>query len=524
MIMGQRNRLVAFLLVGLSIFFGVAPILVAQSTQTFYVKAKLSPDNVAPAVTGFEGLGSVLVKIAINRDAGGNITSGVANFDAGYQSPTALALTGLHIHSGAVGENGPVVIDSGLGSMADPDGAGNFVITSSTLTSPEQLAALDGLVNTPHLFYIDLHTAANPSGAMRGQVTTRTYFFEATLLPRSEVPAVKGLDARATVLITLDVTRNGSGKLTSGSMMLDANYHFPGSVTFNGFRIHSGLPGENGPALVDSGISGITDPGGVGRITKVISLPTSEATLNNLASILADPRPFYVNLSTTDNPTGAVRGRLGSGSQLDGIPYSKDDSVFRSNLGIQNLTNMPGHVLVKLRNENGDIIGEQTTYIPARGFVQLLKVNPLMGNNEPESTVSLVGGQHFEAFVSMIENANNFPSIIPMTDAGIRLAIASVTNVGRFRSTLVIWNRGLVPANVDIVSRDIDGKVTGQKVRITIEAGGCFSDENILTTLGVGNGYGPLEIRSTNDQPLSAISRVYSVTDNRGSVLVGREF
>jgi hypothetical protein len=57
-----------------------------------------------------------------------------------------------------------------------------------------------------------------------------------------------------------------------------------------------------------------------------------------------------------------------------------------------------------------------------------------------------------------------------------------------------------------------------------IEAGGSFSDENILTTLGVGNGYGPLEIRSTNDQPLSAISRVYSVTDNRGSVLIGREF
>jgi len=522
--MRQRNSLLVFLLIGLSISFGVAPGLVAQSAQTFYVKAKLSPDNEAPAVAGVEGIGSVLVKITVNRDASGNITSGIATFDAGYQWSTAVTLTGLHIHSGAVGENGPVVVDSGLGTTADPDGTGNVVRTSSTLNTPEQIATLNGLVETPHLFYIDLHTAANPGGAMRGQVTTRTYFFETILMPRSEVPAVKGLDARATVLMTLDVTRNLSGKLTSGSMMLDVNYHFPGSVTFNGFRIHSGLPGENGPVVIDSGISSITDPGGVGRITKIISLPASETTLNNLASIISDPRPFYVNLSTTDNPTGAMRGRLGSGSQLNGIPYSKDDSVFRSNLGIQNLTNIPGHVLVKLLNKNGSTIGEQSIYIPARGFVQLLNVNPLLGNNEAESQVNLVGDQHFDAFVSMIENANNFPSIIPMTDAGMRLAITSVTNVGRFGSTLVIWNRGLVPANVDIISRNIDGNVTGQKVGIMIEPGGSFSDENILTTLGVGNGYGPLEIRSTNDQPLSAISRVYSVTDNRGSVLVGREF
>jgi hypothetical protein len=524
MIMKQRNSLIVFLLIGLWIFLGVAPSLIAQSAQTFYVKAKVSPDNEVPAVSGFEGLGSVLVKISVNRDAGGNITSGVATFDAGYQCPTAVTLTGLHIHSGATGENGPVVIDSGLGSTVDSDGAGNVTPTSATLTTPEQIATLNGLVDTPHLFYIDLHTAANPGGAMRGQVTNRTFFFEATLTPRSEVPAVRSLDARATALITLDVARDGSGKLTSGSMMLDVNYRFPSTVTFNGFRIHSGLPGENGPVVIDSGISSITDPGGVGKITKVISLPASETTLNSLASIITDPRLFYVNLYTTDNPTGALRGRLGSGGQLTGIPYSKDDSTFRSNLGIQNLTNMPGHVLVRLLNKSGNTIGERSTYIPARGFVQLLKVNSLLGNNEAESQVSLVGDQHFEAFVSMIENANNFPSIVPMTDAGIRLAIASVTNVGKFHSTLVIWNRGLLPATVDIASRDIDGNVTGQRAGITIEAGGSFSDENILATLGIGNGYGPLEIHSTNDQPLSAISRVYSVTDNRGSVLVGREF
>ena len=51
-----------------------------------------------------------------------------------------------------------------------------------------------------------------------------------------------------------------------------------------------------------------------------------------------------------------------------------------------------------------------------------------------------------------------------------------------------------------------------------------FTDGDILTAIGVASGYGPLEIRSTNGQPLSAMSRVYSVADNRASVFMGREF
>ena len=109
-----------------------------------------------------------------------------------------------------------------------------------TLTTAAQLAALTGLATTPHLYYINLHTTDFPGGAIRGQCTTETFFYKATMLPSNEVPAITGLNASASVLVTLDVTRDSSGNITSGAIMFDANYQFPGTVTFSGFHIHTG--------------------------------------------------------------------------------------------------------------------------------------------------------------------------------------------------------------------------------------------------------------------------------------------
>ncbi len=187
------------------------------------------------------------------------------------------------------------------------------------------------------------------------------------------------------------------------------------------------------------------------------------------------------------------------------------------------ITNVPGNVVVGLLNRKGETIGEKSVFVPARGFTQLLRINSLFGNIEPESALYFGTDVPIEAFVSMIDNATNFPTIIPLASKGTRLTIASVTNVGHFRSSLVITNTGSAPANVDIVFRDTQGNVGGQ-MNITINANGFFSSEDILSQVGVTTAYGGLEIRSNNDQPIAAISRVYNVTDDRGGVLVGKEF
>jgi hypothetical protein len=502
---------------------GNLPVCLAQSLETHYFKAKLSPDSEVPAITDLNASGSARVKITVNRDGAGTITSGTAAFELAYQFPSAITLVGFHIHSAPVGENGPVVINSALSATADASGAGTLALPAVTLNTPDQITALNGLLTDPQLYYINVHTSDNQAGAIRGQVTTETLFYRTTLLPENQVPAVTGLNASGSVLITLDVTRDSSGNISSGAIMFDANYQFTQPpVTLVGFHIHQGLPGANGPVVIDSHLTAFTDSAGTGKVTRILSLPTDDTTLATLKAVVANPGGFYVNMHTSDNPGGAIRGQLTDANQLTTIPYSVDNETFRSNLGIQNLTNLPGRVLVKVYGADGDVY-EQSVYVPARGFAQVNRINPTLGNEETEGAIRLDPDQHVEAFISVIENTSNFPSIVPLVPQGVDLAIVSTTNLVRFKSSLVIFNQGSEEADVEIISRDISGTVKGQKA-ITIDVHGLYSDQDILTTLGLSNAYGPLEIRSTNKQPLSAISRVYSVSDNRGSVLAATEF
>jgi CHRD domain-containing protein len=497
----------------------------SQSSQTFYVKAKMSADNEVPAIAGLSATGSARARVTVNRDAGGTIVSGVVTFDVSYQFAGAITLVGFHIHSGAFDVSGPVVINSGLTSIPDPDGVGSLSFTTPTLTTATQLAALTGLVATPHLYYINLHTTDNPGGAIRGQCTSETFFYKATMLSSNEVPAIAGLNASASVLVTLDVTRDSSsGTITSGAIMFDASYQFPTGVTFTGFHIHTGVAGVNGPVVLDSRTTGITsDATGVGRITRIISLATTQTVLDALKAVIANPSGHYINLHTTANPGGAVRAQLSDGQQFTSIPSVLEDATFRSNLGIQNLTNMASTVVVNVAGPTG-AGSEMTVALPPRGFVQLLNVNSLFGVGA-RGVVHLDPDEHIVAFVSTIENATNIPFIIPMNSKGTRLCIAAVSNLGgRYVSSLVVSNEGSAEATVVIRARDASGAAGDQLLAVSIPARGFFYRDDILAALGIPDGYGPLEIRSTNGQPIAAQSLVVSAAANRGAVMPGTDF
>src|SRR5262249_20155619 len=155
--------------------------------------------NEIPAITPVNATGSARARITVNRDAGGTITSGVVTFDVSYQFPGAVTLTGFHIHSGAVDVSGPVVINSGLASTPDADCVGSLPSPTPLPTPATHLAPLNGLVSTPHLYYINLHTTDFPAGVIRGQCTSETFFYKATMLSSNEVPAIAGLNASASV-------------------------------------------------------------------------------------------------------------------------------------------------------------------------------------------------------------------------------------------------------------------------------------------------------------------------------------
>ncbi len=74
-------------------------------------------------------------------------------------------VTGFHIHRAPVGVNGPIIVDfTGLAPLV-PVGTGfTFTATGLTLPSVNEAAFLGGAT------YVNIHTAAFPAGAIRGQL------------------------------------------------------------------------------------------------------------------------------------------------------------------------------------------------------------------------------------------------------------------------------------------------------------------------------------------------------------------
>lgn len=72
---------------------------------------------------------------------------------------TGLTPTAAHIHRGAAGVSGPVVV-----SLTPGTAAGSYVGSTTLSVSDLTLLQTDGL-------YVNFHTAANPGGEIRGQVT-----------------------------------------------------------------------------------------------------------------------------------------------------------------------------------------------------------------------------------------------------------------------------------------------------------------------------------------------------------------
>ena len=77
-----------------------------------------------------------------------------------------------HIHRGTAGENGPVVVGFfGPPTSTAPPSSGDPGAFSTCVSITDQLAG--EILKTPHRFYWNVHTAAFPGGAIRGQVSAK---------------------------------------------------------------------------------------------------------------------------------------------------------------------------------------------------------------------------------------------------------------------------------------------------------------------------------------------------------------
>ena len=146
-----------------------------SNTGPIVFTVALSAANEVPPVTNAEngGRGTGTITFNVARDGSGAVTGGgTANFSAQMTGfPSGTALRAAHIHPGAAGVNGGILVDTGLTAAnpitvnADGTAALNFASVSVTADQAQQIAA------NPANFYFNVHTPLNPGGAIRGQLT-----------------------------------------------------------------------------------------------------------------------------------------------------------------------------------------------------------------------------------------------------------------------------------------------------------------------------------------------------------------
>lgn len=154
----------AFALVAIATAGGLKGSPTKSATPVF--KLQLKPSQEVPPIKGLRAVARGNVTFDLTRDSERNITEGEAVFYFNYRFPGQVEITGLHIHVGRKGTNGPVVVSSGVTAFTDLDGKGN-VTTVVTGVDP---ALLQAILDNPRGYYVNLHTSVNPGGAMREQL------------------------------------------------------------------------------------------------------------------------------------------------------------------------------------------------------------------------------------------------------------------------------------------------------------------------------------------------------------------
>jgi hypothetical protein len=170
------NRLSVFV-VGLSVlavgcgdYSPTDPSKGTTTTSTFTVP--LSPASEVPPINNADAssAGTATITLTVTKDEGGYTTSATMGFQISVTGlPAGTTVTKAHIHNGPAGANAGISIDVGLasGEMVITNGSGS--ITKNGINVPSDRA--DAILSNPGGHYFNVHTALNPDGAMRGQLS-----------------------------------------------------------------------------------------------------------------------------------------------------------------------------------------------------------------------------------------------------------------------------------------------------------------------------------------------------------------
>ncbi len=121
-------------------------------------------------------------------------------------------------------------------------------------------------------------------------------------------PVPLPVGARGSTALTINIIRDGVGNITGGVVNFLTSFSFPAGVTITGHHIHEGAATANGSVVIGPSLSGSNTvfPTGTGWVNLTAIVTNVEV----LQRLVANPPAFYVNLHTSTNPAGALRGQV----------------------------------------------------------------------------------------------------------------------------------------------------------------------------------------------------------------------
>jgi uncharacterized protein (TIGR03437 family) len=439
------------------------------------VMAQMSAQNETPPVASTaSGVAEVTLLRAL--DSSGNVALAEAIFNLDYTGfNTGTTFSGFHIHSGAAGVPGPVIISTGISSVpADPSGAGSLSyavpITPLDSTFSNEVATINGLFENPNNYYINIHTTVFPSGVMRDQLKdVDRNVLQVNMLPSNEVPPVMNLAVNAVSAIVVNTLRNPDGSIAAGSVGFDVNFRgFPAATAFTGLHIHQQAAGMNGGIVIPTGLgagaASVTTDSGNGNVDRRVTVATS-AGIAALNQLVQDPSGFYVNMHTTVYPSGVIRSQLAgtlskpaiTGAAADASTittaapgtilsiYGTNLAAFTSDLnGFYNLTALPtsfdgvsvtiGGVKAPFYFVSPGQLNAQVPFEVAPGTQPLVVTTAAGASAAMNVTVASLAPSIF-----VVAPANNLGAVVKSTDFSL------VTGANRVKAgdTVVIYSTGL---------------------------------------------------------------------------------
>src|SRR5262249_10539786 len=135
--------------------------------------------------------------------------------------------------------------------------------------------------------------------------TQDTTVFRTRMLPDNEIPPIAAPGNSANATITVHVTRDDRGNVNAATVTFDIDYTITSALTFTGLHIHNAPSGQNGPVVIDTGVTGalpISASAGSGKITRIVNYASTDTNgIRFVTGLLAAPELYYVNIHTTVN-------------------------------------------------------------------------------------------------------------------------------------------------------------------------------------------------------------------------------